>query len=151
MSWIYFFSTWFWGRSNLSCLKYLRLWAVEGIIKINLIVFYFRYIVCRWSVLPNRILSTTITMIYISILTSTCFWTIFRLSLWSYICCIIYILIRISWFMVRWKRVLHLKKIFGAMLLSQYILLNPIKSNWWSINCASYFLNVFIEHINFGL
>jgi hypothetical protein len=57
-------------------------------------------------------------------------------------------LIRFSLFMIRRKRILHFKKIFWAMLLSQNILYTSINSNWWSINCASYFLNVFIEHIN---
>lgn len=148
MSLIYFFSTWFWGWSHLSCFKYLRLWTIESILKINLIIFNFRYIICYWPILSNSILSATITMINISILASTCFRAFFRLSLWSCIYCITYILIRFSLFIIRWKRVLHLKKIFGAMLLSQYILLRPINSNWWSIKCASYFLNVFIEHIN---
>ena len=148
MSWIYFFSTWFWGWSRLCCFKYLRLRAVESILEINLIIFNFRYIVCCWSKLPDIILSTTVTVIDISILTSTCLWANFRLSLWSCISCVIFILIRFSLFMIRRKRILHFKKIFWAMLLSQNILYTSINSNWWSINCASYFLNVFIEHIN---
>ena len=149
MSLNYFFTSWFWGWSPLS-FKYLRLWAVESILKINLIIFNFSYIVCCWSILPNNILSTTDAVINISILTSTCMWAYFWLYLWSCIYCITFILIRFSLFMVRWKRVLHFKKIFGAMLLSQYILLNPIYSNWRCINCASYFLNLLIEHIFIG-
>jgi hypothetical protein len=150
MSRIYFFCTWFRSWSHLCSFKYLRLWAVESILKIYLIIFNFRYIVCCWSILPNNVLSITNSVINISILTSTCLRTYFRLNLLSCIRCIIFILIRFSLFMVRWKRVLHFKKIFGAMLLSQYILLNPIYSNRRCINCASYFLNLLIEHIFIG-
>jgi len=150
MGWMNFFCTWFRSWSHLCCFKCLRLWAVESILKIYLIIFNFRYIVCCWSKLPNNVLSITINLIIISILTSTCLRTYFRLYLLSCIGYYIFILIRFLLLMIRWKRVLHLKKVFRAMLLSHHILLTHINSNRWSFNCASYFLNVLIEHINIG-
>lgn len=146
MSCTYFFSTWLWGWSSFICSYYLRLWAVKSILKINLIILNFCYFVFYCSILPNNILSITHTMIGISI--STCLWTYFRLSLLNCTYCISFVLIRFSLFLTSRKRVLHVKKIFRAMLLSLHILLADISSSRGSINSASYLLNVFIDHIN---